>query len=154
MGSEIIGTKNNHKYFPEFVARSFYGKKPIKYLDASTGEIITVQNSNDFNAEFGYYTDENENLLNKEAEQKFQQLSRQVAKIAKSGKRDVSRLKVDPDIVYKFFAYQLWRDPTNSNATLNIFHNENILDKKMFHYNVSKMKHLRRRKNFVLLPLN
>lgn len=79
----------------------------LAIINASTGEIITVQNSNDFNAEFGYYTDENESLLNKEAEQKFQQLSRQVAKIAKSGKRDVSRLKVDPDIVYKFFAYQL-----------------------------------------------
>lgn len=154
MNSEIIGTKNNHKYFPEFMARSFYGKKPIKYLNASTGEIIIIPESNDFNAEFGYYTDENENLLNKEAEQRFQQLSRQIAKMAKSGKRDISQLKIDPDIVYKFFAYQLWRDPANSNAILNIFHNEHIIDKKDVSLQRFQNEAFRAEKNFILLLLS
>ncbi len=119
MDTLILDTKNSHKYFPEFMIRAFYGKKPVNYLDAKSGQVIQGPRSNDFNAEIGWYSDENEEILNKEAEQQFQQLSVAINKMAKSSDRDFSQLKMDPDVVYRFFAYQIIRDPANSKALLD-----------------------------------
>ena len=83
MNKLILGTKNSHKYFPEFMIRSFYGKNSVNYLDAKSGKIIKGPNSNNFNVKVGWYSDENEEILNKEAEQKLQQLSIVLNKKAK-----------------------------------------------------------------------
>lgn len=119
MEAKILGSKNSHKYFPEFMIKAFYGKKPIAFLNAKTGRIDTVNKSGDYNAQLGWYTDKNEEILNEEAEQKFQQLSREINKMARSGNRDFSRLTMDTDLAYKFFAYQIIRDPANSKVILS-----------------------------------
>ena len=119
MEARILGSKNSHKYFPEFMIRAFYGKKPIAFLNAKTGRIGTVGRSNDYNAQLGWYTNKNEEILNEEAEQKFQQLSREINKMARSGDRNFSRLTINTDLVYKFFAYQIIRDPASSKAILS-----------------------------------
>lgn len=114
-----LGTKNSHKYFPEFMVRSFYGKNAVSYLDAKSGKIIKGPNSNKFNTRVGWYSDKNEEILNKEAEQKLQQLSIVLNKKAKRRDRDFSKFKMDPDVVYRFFTYQLIRDPTYSKVLLD-----------------------------------
>lgn len=114
-----LGTKNSHKYFPEFMIRAFYGKKTVNYLDAKSGQTIMGPKSNNFNARIGWYSDENEEILNKEAEQKLQQLSFVLNKKAKRKNCDFSKFKMNPDVVYRFFAYQLIRDPTNSQVLLD-----------------------------------
>ena len=119
MNKLILGTKNSHKYFPEFMIRSFYGKNSVNYLDAKSGKIIKGPNSNNFNVKVGWYSDENEEILNKEAEQKLQQLSIVLNKKAKRRDRDFNKFKMDPDVVYRFFAYQLIRDPTFSQVFLD-----------------------------------
>jgi hypothetical protein len=119
MNTINFGTKNSHKYFPEFMIRAFYGKKTVNYLDAKSGQTIMGPKSNNFNARIGWYSDVNEEILNKEAEQQFQQLSIVLNKKAKRKNRDFSKFKMDPDVVYRFFAYQLIRDPTYSKVLLD-----------------------------------
>ena len=96
------------------MVRAFYKRKTVNYLDARIGQIIAGPNGNKFNAKVGWYSDENEEILNKEAEQKLQQLSIVLNKKAKRRDRDFSKFKMDPDVVYRFFAYQLIRTPTYS----------------------------------------
>lgn len=119
MRVKILGSKNSHKYFPEFIIRAFYGKKTVAFLNAKTGQIDTVVKSDSYNTQLGWYTDENEETLNKEAEQKFQQLSYKINKMARNGNRNFSQLSIDTDLVYKFFAYQIIRDPASSKAILS-----------------------------------
>ena len=80
--------------------RAFYGKKTVNYLDAKSGKIIKGPNSNNFKAMVGWYSDENEEILNKEAEQKLQQLSIVLNKKVKRRDLDFSKFKMDPDVGY------------------------------------------------------
>lgn len=119
MNVKKLGSQNNHKYFPEFIIKSFYGKKPVSFLNAKNGKVIQGPYSKDYNTATGWYSDDNEVAMNKDAEQQFQQISVVINKMARSGKRDFSQLEFDPEIVYRFFAYQILRDPANSSAILD-----------------------------------
>lgn len=118
MESKILGSKDSHKYFPNFVIKAFYGSGSVEYLNARTGKISRCENSKQFNVKKGFYTDENEDILNEEAEQKFKSLSQLATKLARSGVKDANALKVNPDEIYNFFGYQLLRDPTYAEAIL------------------------------------
>lgn len=119
MEAKKLGSQNNHRYFPEFMIRAFYGKKPVEYLNAKNGQIIQGQKSKNYNTMLGWYSDENEAAINKEAEQQFQQLSATINKMVRSGNRDFSNLKFNHEIIYRFFAYQILRDPASASSLLD-----------------------------------
>lgn len=122
MNAKTYGTKNNHKYFPEFIIKSFYGKDKVEFLDAKTCTIMSAKNSKIFNVERGWYSDENEKILNRDAEQEFQKLSSKINKATKSGDYKFDQIKITPktvETIYRFFAYQMIRDISFSKILFN-----------------------------------
>ena len=49
----MMGTIRSHKYFPEFIIRSFYGNGVVNYLNVEKCKIISVENSKKYNVEKG-----------------------------------------------------------------------------------------------------
>ena len=105
--------------------KAFYGNGAVNYLNAEKCQLLSAKNSEEYNVEKGYYWDENEKTLNEGAEKNFSCLSREIKKLVKSKSRDYSKTRIDQNTIYRFFAYQILRDPANSLNILKRISGEN-----------------------------
>ncbi len=124
---------SSHRFFPESTLGAFYGEAPVEYLDTISGKIVEGECKSLFNCELGWFTEECEENLSTYSEDRYQKLSIGLSKMAKGGKHDFDKKLINLDLIYRFFACQIIRDPVRSGAMLDKVLRSNMakLDREM-----------------------